>query len=91
MTDIFRTYGKDRKPALEVSDAIAPRWLGITQACQYASMSDKTLMRYVTSGEIFGSKKGGKWYIDRNSIDVFFKSAEVIIDKTLARCREKIA
>ena len=76
---------------VDVADEITPRWLSITKACRYSGMSDKTLMRYVTNGEIYGSKKGGKWYIDRNSIDTFFKSDAVAINETLARLRGKIA
>ncbi len=49
-----------------------PRWLSVTEACKYASMSDKTLMRHVRNGEIYGTKKGGKWFIDRCGIDSFF-------------------
>ena len=91
MTDNFRTYGKDRKTKLEVSDAITPRWLSVTKACRYASMSDKTLMRHVTAGDIYGSKKVGKWYIDKHSIDTFFNSDEVAIQETLARFRGKVS
>ena len=48
-----------------------PRWLGISAACSYASMSKNTLMGYVLTNAIYGTKKAGKWYIDRNSIDAF--------------------
>jgi excisionase family DNA binding protein len=75
----------------EITNEITPRWLSITNACRYSGMSDKTIMRYITTGKIYGSKKGGKWYIDRNSIDAFFKSDEVAINETLARLRGKIA
>ena len=73
------------------ADKISPRWLSVTDACRYSSMSDKTLMRYVKTGEIYGKKLGGKWYIDRYSIDAFLKSDEIVINETLARFREKIA
>lgn len=69
---------------------INPRWLSITQACRYASMSDKTLMRYVLNGDIYGVKKNGKWYIDRLSTDDFFRSDELHVEETLARLREKV-
>ena len=47
------------------------RWLDIDAACSYSSMSKNTLMRYVATNEIYGTKKGGKWIIDRLSIDRF--------------------
>lgn len=69
---------------------INPRWLSVTKACHYASMSDKTLMRHVLSGEIHGKKVGGKWYIDRFSIDDFFHGDDPFIDETVARILEKV-
>jgi hypothetical protein len=61
---------------LPASPEVTPRWLSVSLACKYASMSDKTLMRHVRSGEIYGAKKGGKWYLDRLSIDDFMRADE---------------
>ena len=66
------------------------RWLSMTVACRYASMSDKTLMGYIKSGNIYGTKKNGKWYIDRLSIDEFMKSDTVFIEDTLTRLKGKV-
>jgi len=51
-------------------------------------MSDKTLMRHVIKGDVYGTKKGGKWYIDRNSIDAFMQDDDVFVKETLERLRK---
>jgi hypothetical protein len=48
------------------------RWLDLKGAARYMSMSKKTIMRLVDQGQIVGCLKGGKWYLDRRSIDAFF-------------------
>ena len=63
------------------------RWLGITRAAGYADMSTKTLRKYILSGEIYGARKGGKWYVDRDSIDAFFLQDKVNVEEILARIR----
>jgi len=70
-----------------LTDDINPRWLSVTEACKYISMSDKTLMNYVKSGEIYGAKKVGKWYIDRLSIDSFMKADDIFVRETVARLK----
>ncbi len=67
---------------------INPRWLSVTQACRYCAMSDKTLMRHIINGDIYGTKKGGKWYIDRDSIDAFMLADDVFVKETLERLRK---
>ncbi len=68
-----------------VSDpSVHPRWLSITDACKYISMSYKTLMQHVLNDEIYGTKKGGKWYIDRYSIDRFMLADEVDVAAIIA-------
>ena len=47
------------------------RWLSLAEAARYVSLSDKTLMKYVNAGVIYGTRKGGKWLIDRASIDTW--------------------
>lgn len=69
---------------------ITPRWLSFTEACKYASMSPNTLMRYVPHS-IYGTKKGGKWYIDRLSIDDWMNKDSEEIEVAVARLRGKVA
>ncbi len=47
-------------------------------------MSYKTLMQHVLNDEIYGTKKGGKWYIDRYSIDRFMLADEVDVAAIIA-------
>ncbi|MCX5814971.1 MAG: helix-turn-helix domain-containing protein [Proteobacteria bacterium] len=72
-------------------DDINPRWLSVKLACAYSSMSKNTIKKYLITGEIAGSKKGGKWYVDKNSIDAFFQEdtarAHEIADKILSRMK----
>jgi len=84
-----RGRGKSRRKIEGVHD-INPRWLSLTQACRYASMSHKTFMRYVTRCDVYGTKKGGKWYIDRFSIDLFFSSDEIFVLDAVARLGRKV-
>ena len=69
---------------------IHPRWLSIREACRYASMSENTLMRYVPS-EIYGTKKGGKWYVDRESIDRFMDKDRQDVTLEVARLKGRVA
>jgi hypothetical protein len=48
-------------------------------------MSKKTLMKHIGAGEIYASRKGGKWYVDKESIDAFHMGSSVQIEETLAR------
>ena len=66
---------------------VTPRWLDLRQASKYASMHRQTLMRYVEAGEIYGTLKGGKWFIDRCSIDSFFAEDKIEV----ARCIKGVA
>ena len=57
---------------LIVNSDINPRWLDVAGAKKYASMCDKKLLELVKTGKIYGTKKGGKWIIDRHSIDNYY-------------------
>ncbi len=50
------------------------------------------MMEHVREGAIYGTLKGGKWYIDRESIDKFFLQdgfeAELIAQKIIDRGRK---
>lgn len=61
---------------------ISQRWLTISEACQYSKMSKNTLKAVIDSGGIFASKRGGKWIVDRTSIDKYYFYDE---DATLFR------
>jgi excisionase family DNA binding protein len=50
---------------------VVPRWLSLAEASKYVSMHRQTLMRYIVAGKIYGALKGGKWFVDRESIDAF--------------------
>ena len=69
---------------------INPRWLSVREACRYTSMSENTLMRYVPT-DIYGTKKGGKWYIDRHSIDAFMDRDREDVKLTVERLKERVA
>ena len=64
---------------------VTPRWLDLAGAARYTSMSKKTLMKHIGAGEIYASRKGGKWYVDKESIDAFHMGSSVQIEETLAR------
>lgn len=71
------------------SKGIIPRWLSLSEACQYASMSARKMKRHIKAGEIHGLKKG-KWFVDRNSIDAFFRDdnfQNLMVEKVLASFR----
>ena len=53
------------------------RWLSLAEATQYVSLSDKTIMKYVNAGVIYGTRKGGKWLIDRASIDTWLEEDKI--------------
>ena len=59
--------------------AIIPRWLDLAHAARYASMHRKTLLKYVLAGEIYGTRKAGKWFLDVHSIDAFFEADKVLV------------
>ncbi len=69
---------------------INPRWLSISSACKYASLSYKTLMRYILAGDIYGTKKGGKWIVDRLSIDRWMLSDEDQDNNIVARLMKRV-
>jgi len=67
---------------------INPRWLSLAKACSYASMSENTLLNFIKTGDIYASKKVGKWYVDRESIDAFFESEKTFAKITVAQLKE---
>ncbi|MDA8084056.1 MAG: helix-turn-helix domain-containing protein [Nitrospiraceae bacterium] len=73
------------------AEYINPRWLSLSQACRYASMSDKTLLRYVLSRRIYGTLRGGKWYLDKESIDRFFLEDDSVIRHSVDRLMRRLS
>ncbi|NVM20968.1 MAG: helix-turn-helix domain-containing protein [Desulfobacterales bacterium] len=56
------------------SNNLWPRWLKISAACQYASLSPKTIKRMLIEGQLRGDRTpGGHWRVDRESIDEYFE------------------
>ena len=45
--------------------------MDIEEACAYGRMSRNKLLEFVRNGEIYGTKRTGRWRIDRESIDSF--------------------
>jgi hypothetical protein len=72
---------------LEKRSDFSPRWLSITRACIYAGIGEKTLMHYILSGDVYATKKGGKWIVDRESIDLFMLADDMQIKVALAKAR----
>ena len=48
------------------------KWLTLHEACIYARRSLNTTKRLIEEGKIYGTKKGGEWTVDRESIDAYF-------------------
>ena len=73
---------------INAKDDINPRWLSLKQACTYASMSENTLLSRIHKGDVYGTKKVGKWYVDRESIDLFFEAEKIEVKTIIASLRE---
>ena len=58
-------------------EAPAPRWMDLVRAARYVDLSTKTLMKYVRLGVIYGTRKGGKWILDRESIDSWLEEDKI--------------
>lgn len=80
-----RARRKNYKRIMNNKNEIDPKWLSLRAACARASMSEKTLIFHIASGEIYGTKKGGKWYIDRDSIDDYFNADREAVRAAVAR------
>jgi excisionase family DNA binding protein len=63
---------KAAKEIRSIDVLVTARWLTIAEACEYARKSVNTLKRYIIEGKIYGSKQGGEWIVDRESIDSFY-------------------
>lgn len=63
---------------------MTPRWLSLSDAAEYCSLCSKTLLKYILEGEVYASKKGGKWIVDRESLDAWLLGDETVIKDVLA-------
>ena len=50
------------------------RWLTLAEACLYSRRSNNTLKKLIRENQIYGTKKGGEWIVDRESIDAFYNA-----------------
>jgi len=66
----------DGKPSPSLSGR---RWMSLSEVEEYASMCSKTLLKLVSTGEVYGTRKKGKWYIDRDSVDAYFNEDRIIL------------
>jgi len=57
--------------------SVTQRWLSFKQAMLYANMSRNKLKKHIDEGDIYGTQKGGKIFVDRDSIDAFFLDDDV--------------
>lgn len=74
------------RDALMENIGVQKRWISLSQAAKYVSLSGKTIMKYVRVGAIYGTCKGGKWLIDRESIDRWLEEDKVrILSKAYGR------
>ena len=48
------------------------RWLTLKEACAYARVKKDKIVEWERRGLIYGTKKDGKWFFDRESIDDFY-------------------
>lgn len=63
------------------------RWLSVKEATKYVSLSSATIMKYVKTGEIYGTRKGGKWLIDQRSLDTWLEEEKIKLLNFAARRR----
>lgn len=48
------------------------KWITLQEARSYARMSVNKVKSIMLQGKIYGTKKDGEWFIDRESIDSYF-------------------
>lgn len=50
------------------------KWIGLNDACSYMRKSANTIKKLIFENKIYGTKIGGEWIIDRESIDRFYNA-----------------
>ncbi|HUI45535.1 MAG TPA: hypothetical protein VL122_06075 [Nitrospirota bacterium] len=68
---------------------VAPRWLPIQVACFYAGIGEKKILKHIENGDIYATLDGGKWLIDRASIDEYFLQDKKRVENILANLSQK--
>lgn len=48
------------------------KWLTLQEAAIYSRRSINTIKKLIAEGIIYGTKRGGEWVVDRESIDAYF-------------------
>jgi excisionase family DNA binding protein len=62
---------------LIASELHVSQWLTMREACDYAKVKDDVLRKWIAKGFIYATKKGGKWVVDRDSINSFYNRDRV--------------
>lgn len=71
---------------------IAPRWISVTQAMQYApALGRKKILRHIDAGDFYALLDGGEWVIDRLTIDVYFEKKKKEREDAIAAALAKVS
>ncbi len=68
---------------------VVPRWLPLRAACFYSGIREKKMLNHVENGDIYGTLDGGKWIIDRLSIDNYFLLTNKKVENIIANITAK--
>ncbi len=61
-----------------LAEMVPGKWMTLTEAMEYAKVkSENTMIAWINDGFVYGFKAGGKWKVDRESIDNWFLSERV--------------
>ncbi len=63
---------KVSKVVSDRSVLITMKWLTLQEARIYARKCINTIKRLIEEGKIYGTKRGGEWVVDRESIDAYY-------------------
>ncbi len=61
-----------------IKDINTAKWLDLQEACLYSCLSENTLKGLIKAGHIYGKLVGGKWIIDRQTIDDYYDAERAI-------------
>lgn len=48
------------------------KWLTLHEAAIHARRSENTIKKLIFEVKIYGTKRGGEWIVDRESIDAYY-------------------
>jgi hypothetical protein len=61
-----------------LADTVPGRWLTLKEAHLYAkAKSVNTIKKWINEGYIYAFKRSGSWIVDRESIDIWYKSEDL--------------